>query len=369
MAISNQASVKNALDLAKNEILEINRKEFQLHELERKVETNQKLVDTISERVAEIGATQGLQPTKVSIMDRAIVPAAPFKPNRNMIMLFGLVGGLLLGIFWCLVREFFDKTIKKVDDVEDRLNLPMLGFLPRIKTGKIFRNKAKRPELYFISKPQSKFAEAMRNIRTNVVLSSVDDSRKIIMVTSSRSGEGKSVLSLNLASAFAENSKVLLIDADMRDPSLGEYFGLDKSANGLSHYTAGLCSLSECIYKFDDSKISFIPAGIIPPNPLTLLSSQRFANLLNVLKEEYSNIIIDSPPVLAVGDSAMLSRLVSGVIMVVRSESTPHKLAQEAIRRLRACRGAPLLGVVLNDLHIKRYSSYDASYGYGLTTE
>ena len=365
IAAANRASVAEALDLAKTELREINRKEFKLNELERKVETNRNLVNTLERRIAEIDATEGIQTAKASIVNSAVVAATPITPDRKKILLIALVGGIMLGIGWSLLREYLDKSIKRIEDIEDRLHLPMLGFLPRIKPRKIFHKKANKPELYFRNKPRSTFAEAIRNIRTNVLLSCVDDSRKIIVVTSPRAGEGKSVLALNLACALAENGKVLIMDADMRKPSLGTYLEFDKSANGLSHHAAGLCSLSECIYTLgDDSNISFIPAGIIPPNPLSLLSSQRFANLIETLKKDYNSIVIDCPPLLAVSDTVILSNLASGVILVARSESTPYKLAQDAIRRLSACK-APLLGAVLNDFDIKRYLGHDASYGYG----
>ena len=357
-----QQSLVETIDLAKEEMREINRKEFTLSQLQGNVDNNRNLYNTFSNRIKEANATSGIQPANASIIDYAVVPTTPFKPNRKKLFLLAVAAGLFIGIAWALMREFLDKTIKKVEDIESRLNLSSLGFLPRLKK-RWLRSPKHRPAFYFTNQPKSKFAEAIRSLRTNVLLSCVDTKRKTIVVTSPRAEEGKSTVSINLALALAETNKVLLIDADMRRPSLATELGIDKQANGLSQYTAGLCSLAECVYKIEDHQLAVIPAGIIPPNPLTLLSSKRFASLLEFLIKEYDCIVIDGPPVLAVSDALVLSTYANGMIMVMRSESTPYKLAQDAIKQLYSV-NAPLIGAVLNGVNVKRHFGYEA-YSYG----
>jgi capsular exopolysaccharide synthesis family protein len=194
-------------------------------------------------------------------------------------------------------------------------------------------------------------------------LSSIDAPYRVILVTSSVPGEGKTTLAINLAVALGHLDKVLLIDADMRRSSVGSKFGLPADAPGLSSLVAGTADEATCIHHVEAVGIDVMPAGLIPPNPLELLSSRRFAETLDALRGHYDRIILDSAPAQAVSDSLILSKVCDAVVFVVRSDETPVPLVQVAVKRLRQV-GAPLIGAVLNQYDSKRGARY-GHYHYG----
>jgi capsular exopolysaccharide synthesis family protein len=196
-------------------------------------------------------------------------------------------------------------------------------------------------------------------------MSALDSPKKLILVTSSVPSEGKTTVSFNLACALAQVKSVLLIDADMRRPKIGRLIGLPKDAPGLSNLVSGVAQAGDCITKHEQGGFHVLSAGFVPPNPLELLSSEKFAIVLEKLKEKFDMIVIDSPPVQLVSDAVVLSQLSNTVIYVVKADSTPVPLARSGIRRL-AMANAPLLGVVLNQLDLERAEKYYGEYsGYG----
>ena len=202
-------------------------------------------------------------------------------------------------------------------------------------------------------------------MRTSILMSAIDSPKKIIVITSSVPEEGKTTVSFNLACSLAQMKRVLLIDADMRRPKIGLLIGREKNAPGLSHLVSGVATISECVTKHEQGGFHILTAGFIPPNPLELLSSAKFADVLDKLKEAFDVVLIDSPPVQLVSDAVVLSQMASTVIYVVKADSTPHPLARGGIRRL-AMANAPLLGVVLNQLDLERAEKYYGEYsGYG----
>src|SRR5690606_35974821 len=173
--------------------------------------------------------------------------------------------------------ESLDNTMADSADVEHRLQLPVLGILPVMKD---WMKKDRHPMNDFVNDLQTGFAENVRTIRTGILLSSMDDQKKVVLVTSSVPGEGKSLMSINLALSLAQMGKTLLLDADMRRPTIAPVFGYDKQGNGLSQFIAGSCELKEAIHKYNDQNLYVMTAGIIPPNPLEMLSSARFVKAL-----------------------------------------------------------------------------------------
>jgi capsular exopolysaccharide synthesis family protein len=215
-------------------------------------------------------------------------------------------------------------------------------------------------------------------MRTGVLLSGLDSPRKIIVVTSSIPGEGKSTLAMSLANSIGDMEKVLLIDGDMRRPTIAKHWGLAKDAKGLSEFVSQTAKLAECVHHpVEDSKVYVMPSGSVPPNPLELLSSKRFETSLENLASTFNYIIIDSAPTLAVSDALVLSSYATGVIYVIKAMSTPYPMAKDGIKRLQKAK-AHIVGGVLNALPIagnsKGYSkykyigyynkSYYGSYGY-----
>ena len=204
-----------------------------------------------------------------------------------------------------------------------------------------------------------------------MVLSGLDSEYKIAVVTSSIPNEGKTTVSLNLAMALAQTEKVLLIDADLRKPSIAKACGFE-SRNGLSTLVAGTADFRDCVRHFEEWKMDVMPSGIIPPNPQELLSSKRFAKILEVLSKKYERIIIDTAPTQAVSDALLISKYSNEVIYVVKADSTPHQLAKAGIDKLKSI-DANVSGIVLNQLNITHaekyysggyYSGYYSTYEY-----
>ncbi len=356
------------LSAASGAVVETKGKEFELAKLEREVATNRQLYETFLTRFKETDTAGDYNIRNVRILDRAQIPGAPYKPNKKRVVGMYLGFGLFFGILLAFVREHLDNTFKTPLDVEDKLKLPVLGIMPLL--GKSGKGKA-QAERHFIAEPRSPFAESVNHIRTGVLFSNIDNPPKTVLVTSAMQGEGKTTLSSNLALSFSQLGPTLLIDADLRKPRVASIAGLDKES-GLVDLVGGQRNFQDVVVRDRDAKNLFImKSGTIPPNPLELLSSKKFAHLLEELKQRFSHIVVDTAPVLPVSDAIVLGHIVDGVIVVVRADKTPHAMAQDAVRRLQAANVMPL-GVALSQVSARRMSYhyydsyyYGAYYGYG----
>jgi succinoglycan biosynthesis transport protein ExoP len=365
------ADLESQFAKAKAKLQQINRQEFELQKLQRDVETNRQLYDLFLTRMKETTAGAGEAETpNARVVDPATVPSAAYKPRTERILTVAVLLALAAGVALAFLLEQLDNTLKDSEDVEAKLRQPLLGLLPAIRAkGK----DVSKPQRLFLDQHQSHFAEAIRTIRTSVLLSGLDNPHKLVLVTSALVGEGKTTVAMNLAFALGHLEKVLLIDADMRRPSVGPLCGLERDRPGLSNLIAGTAQPSECIHRLGDSNVHVLPSGMLPPNPLELLSSQKFAMVLEKLATVYDRLVVDSAPAQVVSDPMVLSAHANAVICVVKADSTPYPAVHASIKRLRQA-GAPLIGVVLNqvDLHKSaRYSKYGhyagdyyAHYGY-----
>jgi exopolysaccharide transport family protein len=360
VARANEQALERALGQAKSDVQGLNRKEYELGVLDREVAANRQLYDMFLNRFKQTDVSSDMQGTIARVVDPSIVASSPAKPQKTRIVAIALVIGLFLGVLMALLLDRLDNTFKTSADVEARVGLPVLGVGPLIKD-----TKKIPPQRIFIDDNQSVFAESIRTIRTAVMLSALDEPKKILMVTSSIPQEGKTTISINLALALSHVKRVLLIDADMRRPSLGKSLGFAPDAPGLSHFVAGSAPISKCIYPFEGSNLHVMPSGIIPPNPLELLMSNRFKEVLKTLSETFDYIVIDSAPVHLVSDALILSHLVNEIVFVTKADSTPFQVARTGIRRLQAA-GGNVLGVVLNQLDMVKSEKYYGDYGgYG----
>lgn len=356
------AQLQREYDQLKGQVQDVNRKGFRLQALEREVAANRQLYDTFLTRFKETNVAGDMDSTNARVVDPAVVPTVPVKPQKALMVSIAVILALFAGIGLAFLLEHLDNTMKSGDELEDRLGLPMLGSLPLLRLKK---GEQLKPERVFADDSKSTFAEAIRTIRTGVVLSGLDNPHKIVVVTSTIPGEGKTTVSMNLALALGQLEKVLLIDADMRRASIAQQLGFTRDTPGLSNLVAGTAKASECIHLVEGANIHVLPAGIIPPNPLELLSSHRFSELLDKLSEAYDRIVIDTAPTQAVSDALVLSTQASAVVYVVKADSTPYPLAQTGVKRLRQV-NAPLVGAILNQVDIKkagRYGKY-GRYGY-----
>lgn len=356
LAVANEQSLQASFNANKSQIQDISRKEFRLRELQREVDSNRALYDTFMTRLKETAATSDLESANARVVDQAVVPTIPVKPRKALIVTIAALLAGFVGVGLTLLLEALNNTFKSTEEVESRLNIPVLGILPLLK------GTAERGELarMFNTDKDKSFSESIRTIRTGVVLSGIDDPHKVMVVTSSIPGEGKSTVSVNLAFALGQMEKVLLIDADLRRPTLAKSFEFPVGTPGLANLIAGTAKLEECIKQVDG--IDMMGAGTVPPNPLELLSSPRFAKALEVLKSKYERIIIDSPPTQAVSDAIVLSTFANSLIYVVKSDSTHIPQVEKGVGQLLQ-NNAPVNGIVLNQVDIKKAQKYGYSYG------
>ena len=360
-ARANEIAVERALGQSKADIQGINRKEFQLGVLERDALQNRNLYDMFVNRLKETSAAGDLQTTIARIIDPATVPSRAFAPDRTQIVAIAAAFTLIMAALMALLLDRLANTLNSTSEVESRLGVPALGVLQKIKG---FVKKGFVSELAFFNDTQSTFAEAVRTVRTSVLMSSLDEPHKVVVITSSVPEEGKTTLSFNLACALGQVKKVLLVDGDLRRPKIGKLVGRDPKSPGLADLVAGQAQVSQCVFFDDRAGIHILSAGTVPPNPLELLSSKRFEDVISKLKEAFDIVLIDSAPLQLVSDAQVLSQFASSVIYVVKADSTPYQVAQNGLKKLRRV-NAFILGVVLNQLDIEKAEKYYGEYsGY-----
>ncbi|ASL29061.1 GumC family protein [Azotobacter chroococcum] len=355
MAAANEGSLRASVEANKAQIQNISRKEFQVRELQREVDASRTLYETFMTRLKETAATADLETANARVVDTATVPTTPVKPKKALIVALAGLLALLAGIGISLLLATLNNTFKSTEDIEGKLNLPVLGILPLVK------NKQRDQIAHlFTSNEDKTFSESIRTIRTGLILSGINWPHKVLVVTSSVPYEGKSTVAANLAFALGQIEKTLLIDADLRRPTLAKNFDFPVGTPGLANLIAATARLEDCIRQVDG--IDIIGAGAVPPNPLELLSSPRFAKTIELLKSKYERIVIDSPPTQAVSDATVLATQANALIYVIKSEATPIPLAQKGIGQLLQS-NAPVTGVVLNQVDVKKAKKYGYSYG------
>src|SRR3984885_2380185 len=381
--------LQEALDKQKAEANDIAEKLVQYHILQHDAESNKLLYDGLLQKLKEAGITAGLRSTNVRVVDPALAPSSPARPQkfRNIALacLVGLVGGVGLALF----REYLDNTVKSPDDVEALTGLPSLAVVPALpglpstqgRLSRLAREAAPqsasgpRVELLSYIQPKSQISEAFRALRTSLLLSQADHPPQVILVTSALPREGKTTAAVNLAVTLAQlGDRTLLIDSDMRKPGIRRALNLTTGRDvGLSSYLAGVSTLDEVTIPHPTiNNLVALTTGPVPPSPADLLSSHRMREAIVELRHRFKFIVIDSPPVMAATDAVILSALTDGVLLVVRSGETP-KEAFTRTRDLLAAVKCRLLGVVLNAVdssapdyyYSYRYYPYAYGYGYG----
>ena len=351
VALRNERQLQETWESRKSEMQEFNRIEFKLTELQRNVDTNRQLYDIFFTRIKSVSETGGFEKPHARIVDRATIPSYPVKPNKKSTIILAFILGIMLGCGIAVLLDLLDNTIKSPDDVQEKLGAPLLGAIPKVKSDE------KGGFEQFWDNPQSHYAEAIRTIRTGVVLSGLDKPSKIILVTSTVQGEGKSTTALNLGAALGKMGKVLIIGGDLRRPSLARICKLSSSHRGLSHFVSGGAKLEDCIEYLPHMNVHVMPAGVIPPNPLEMISSKKFIASLQFLKDRYDRIIIDSAPIQVVSDALVLASYADSIIYVVNADSTSASLAQKGVASMSRS-SERLTGVVLNQLDARKAGKY-----------
>ncbi|MBL7033698.1 MAG: polysaccharide biosynthesis tyrosine autokinase [Candidatus Delongbacteria bacterium] len=347
-----------------------------LARLERDRELNEKIYSMLMERYEETQILAAGKMGSVHIVDRAINPGSPIKPNKRLNIILAIVVGLLLGVGFSFLLFLLDSRVRTIEDVA-RLDIKLLGTVPFIDSQKIERRlrevkdqlepiEEKRISARLITHfaPKSPISEAYRSLRTNIMFSNEEHPPKVMLFTSSAVQEGKTLTGANLGVVFAQTGeRMLIIDCDMRRPTMHRVFNLRRTP-GLSNLLAGDCTLEQAIVPTDIGNLSVLPAGEIPANPSELLASQRMRDLLTELRDNYDYILLDTPPVVAVTDAAVLSRLVDAVGIVVASGKVHRREVRTALQQMQNVR-AKLMGVVLNSLNMRQlYGPYYYYYHY-----
>ncbi|MDD5392012.1 MAG: polysaccharide biosynthesis tyrosine autokinase [Thiothrix sp.] len=374
-----QVEVDNKLSSLRGELASIKRREAAIHEstaraktealqeqdkiighstLQREVDTNQELYQGLLQRLKEISIAGGMTSNNISVIDRAQVPVNKFKPNLMTNLSFGALLGLLLGISGAFLREFMDDKVKSINELESTTQLSVLGIVPEI-----LNSTPSQLAQLTIKEPKSSIAEAFRSLRTAMRFILRTENNAVIFVTSACAGEGKSTSATNLACAYANaGSRVLLIDADLRNPSLHKMLDIN-TPTGLADYLKGNASINTLVQSTEVSNLNLIPAGVLPEDPSELLSSPLMRELLSSARGEYDQIILDGPPILGLADALVLSSLADATLIAVRAESTRLGAVNNALKRLRQSH-ATISGILLNRVALHRGSSYGYGYDY-----
>jgi len=359
-AKNNEDMLRNSLGVEEQKVYSNGEKGVQLEFARSEYEANRLLYDGLQQRLQEASIMSGLHSTSIRIIDSADIPSYPSSPREHFNMAVGASVGFILGLGLALVLESLDTNLKTMTDIERTLQLPLLAAIPSVEAEDLLPSRFREFALAKGSSSWSRIAEALRGMRTSILLSSPGSPPKTILITSTRPAEGKSSVSTLLAITFALNgSRVLLLDADLRRPSVHLRFRIGKGL-GLSSVLSGKASAKEAVVSWPELPNLFImTSGPVPPLPSELLGSKQMEELLAQLRNDYDFVVIDSPPVLAVTDASVLGRLTDAAILVIRYGAAQRHVAQRCIDLLDRS-GAHLLGVTVNvvDFNAPEYSEY-----------
>ncbi len=361
------AEVMERLQNAKSQAVQTQSKGFQLAKLERDVSTYRQLYDQFLTRFKETDLAMRYDVNDVRVIDAAERPTAPIRPNKQKIITTWTMLGLLAGMLLTWLRDFLDNTFKGPHDIEQQLALPVLGVVPYLDSSTRRKSKHGRdaaPERFYIHNLNSGFAESVNHIRTSVLYTDVDNPPKVIMIASAVQAEGKTTLCTNLALAFSKLGRTLLVDADLRKPRVATITGLVQHG-GLADVVAGHAESADCFNRDEDAENLYImKSGTQPPNPLELISSDKFARLLTEFRSRFDYILLDSPPVLPVSDAIVLGSLADASILAVRGQKTHRSASISALNSLHNA-DVNVIGVALTQVSRGKSSYYnDGYYGY-----
>lgn len=402
-AAEEEKNFKEELERQKSLAFELSKSQVQYNVLNRDLTTSRDLLHNVLKQIEETSLAVESNASSISIVDFAVTPQSPSFPRKRVVLLVGLMLGVGLGIGAAFFINYLDNTVRTPEDLSTLLQLPNLGVVPSFELdyldplaeqgngsavppsvgsangtngtsdhhGKSDVLDPGNDELFpvvYLNNPRSLASEAYRTIRTAILLSQAGEPPRTILVSSAQSGEGKTTSSINLAASLASaGGRVVLIDADLRRPSMLRHFNLSaEHVPGLVDVLTGQATVKDVILADILKRISLIASGRVPPNPAELLGSVEMATLIDQLAQDFDYVLIDSPPILPVTDAMILSRFVDGVVLVVKGANTPRKVVRDAKDRLQSV-GARLLGTILNDVDINGgdyyyYNRYYHSY-------
>jgi capsular exopolysaccharide synthesis family protein len=375
-ALQRENLLTTAFEQQKQLANQLNEAAIEYSVLKRDAETNRQLYQDLLQRLKEAGVSAGLRSSNIRVVDVARTPTSPIKPNVPRNLELGLLLGLGCGIGLVFVLESMDTSIRNTEELSAISSLPALGIIPLqlssngylrkgLKTVSAGTKNSESPTLVTYARPQSEAAEAYRALRTSILLSSFSAPPKVILVTSAMPQEGKTTISANSALVLAQRgSRVLLVDADLRRPSVGKLFGM-RPRGGLSTLITGSDKAEDVLLPCPEvPNLWILPAGPIPPQPAELLSSTVMKDLILQWRAVFDHVIIDTPPCLSVTDAVLLSPEADTIILVARSGQTTKAALRRACDVLLQV-NAKVMGIVLNALSRHSGEGYYYQYGYG----
>jgi succinoglycan biosynthesis transport protein ExoP len=357
-AVERERTLRSRVEGLQQDLLNLRGRTIQYNIFQRDVDTNRQLYDGLLQRYKEIGVAGGVGVNNVAIVDAGQVPLRPSSPSLIRNLLLALLLGGIIGIGLALALDQIDETLSDPADVERMLDLPLLGTIPKADT--------KEP-LDELDDRKSPLVEAYLSTQTSLAFTTSHGVPSSLTVTSTRPAEGKSFTSLALAQSLARTGRrVLLVDSDMRSPSLHHLFAVGNE-RGLSNYLAGSDDVAAMMKPNLAENLSLLPAGPPPPNAAELLVGERIGRLVAMMTEQFDHVIFDAPPVMGLADTPLIASRVEGTIFIVESHKTPLGMVKVAISRLKDAR-ATVLGVLLTKFESERNPygyGYDYGYGYG----
>jgi capsular exopolysaccharide synthesis family protein len=376
LAILAEDGIRRQIAAQEKIVDKVTEKSDQLVLLQEEAQSNREIYQDLYSKLEKASVTAGIKASNITLVEPARIPAQPSYPKKKTAIVSGALIGLVVGFAAAFSWDYFDDSIATPEQVEQITAIPVVGAIPdfdrrrsaacnfgwvRGLTLKSKRREEKKSNAWLIRAPRSQVAESYRAIRTALMQTRAEHPPRVILFMSGSPGEGKSTTCLNTAAAFAlQGDRVLCLDADLRHAQAHRFFNCSNKV-GLSNCLASGIAFPKTLKPYPGIRSLFIlPAGPHPPNPSELLGSKRFSELLSELRTHFDYIFIDSPPALLVTDAQLISPLVDGVVLVVRSNKTSKQLLERCLSLMRAAK-APALGIVMNALNL-RSAGYE---GYG----
>lgn len=355
-AVSREQQLDSRVGQLQTGVLDLRRRSIQYNIYQRDVDTSRQLYDALLQRYKEIGVAGGVGVNNISIVDPAELPRRPSSPKFLLNMLLALIAGTVVGVGIAFGIEQIDQGVSDPGEVENLLGVPLIGTIPKV---------TQEQPIDLLADRKSTLAEAYLSLQTSLAFSTDHGVPRTLAVTSTRPAEGKTTTSYALALSIARTGKrVLLVDGDMRSPSLHNMLNIDHQT-GLSNFLAGNDEVASLIVPTQFEGLSVMSAGPLPPSSPELLSSDRLQKLIEILLQSYDHILFDAPPVMGLADAPLLASRVEGVIFVVEYHATQKAMARVALGRLRSA-NAQILGAVVTKFNAKRAQyGYGYDYGYG----
>jgi polysaccharide biosynthesis transport protein len=354
-AVDRERALQSKVNELKANYLDLRRRSIQYNIYQQEVDTNRALYDGLLQRFKEIGVAGGVGVNNIAVVDAADVPQRPSSPNLMLNMAIALLVGLSLGALLAFALEQIDEAIADPAELEERLGLPLLGSVPKVED--------KSPREALLDR-KSELFDAYLAVQTNLAFTTEHGVPRTFAVTSTRPAEGKSTTSLALATTLARaQRKVILVDGDMRSPSVHHLGGVGHE-RGLSNFLTGEDDVQSLTFEMSDLGFTAMSAGPVPPNAAELLTGNRLAILLKRLLETYDHVVIDSPPVMGLADAPLIASHVEGVIYAVESHGIRSSMVKTALARLISANARVIGGVLTKFEARKAHYGYGYEYGY-----